>query len=59
MGKTVVLEKQEAAGKEGDKDETGDFIQEALGLSLQELSRAAEDRAGWTPLLHRVARTQS
>ena len=28
-----------------------DPIKGALGVSLQELSRAAEDRAGWTPLV--------
>lgn len=29
---------------------------EAIGMSLEELSRAAEDRTLWTPLTHKVTR---
>ena len=36
-----------------------DSIKEAIGMSLQELSRAAEDRASWTSLIHRVTKSQS
>ena len=36
-----------------------DSIQEAIGMSLQELSRAAEDRTLWTSLSHRIARSQT
>lgn len=36
-----------------------DCIKEAIGLSLQELSRAVEDRTLWTSLIHRVARRWS
>ena len=36
-----------------------DSIREAIGLSLQELSRAAEDRTAWMSVFHRVARGQS
>ena len=33
-------------------------IKEAEGLSLQELSRAVEDKTVWMSLVHRVARNQ-
>ena len=33
-----------------------DFIKEATGMSLQELSRAVEDRALWMSLIQRIAR---
>lgn len=29
-------------------------IKEAIGTSVQELSKAVEDRTLWTPLIHRV-----
>lgn len=41
------------------KCEVGDSIQEATDMRLQELSWAAEDRTVCTPLIHRVARSQS
>ena len=36
-----------------------DFVKEAMGLSLREPSRAAEDRTLWTSLIHRVPRSWS
>lgn len=34
-------------------------VREAIGVSLQELSRALEDRTLWTSLIHRIDRSQS
>ena len=36
-----------------------DSLKEAVGMSLQKLSRAAGDRTLWTALIHQVARRQS
>ena len=36
-----------------------DSIKEAIGMSLQKLSRAVEDRRLWTSLIHRVTRCWS
>lgn len=36
-----------------------DYIKEAIGVSLQQLSRAVEDRTLWTPFIHSVPRGQS
>lgn len=36
-----------------------DSMKEAIGTSLQELSRALEDRTSWTSLIHRVTRNWS
>lgn len=36
-----------------------DSVKQATGLSLQELSRAAEERTLWTSFIHTVGRSQS
>ena len=36
-----------------------DSVEEATGVSLQELSRAVEGRTLWTSLIHRATRSQS
>ena len=51
-----ILRRQGSLGKTANKRWT-DTIKEAIGRSLQEPSRAAEDRTLWTLLRHRVTRS--
>ena len=59
FGKDDTAEKNRRQ-REKRKPNTGwmDSTEDALGASLRELSRAAEDRTVWTSLTHRVARSQ-
>ena len=55
MEKTVMLGKVEGSRKRGRSNTRWtDFLTEATGLSLQEPSRAVEDRTFWRSLIHRV-----
>ena len=58
LEKTIMLGKVEGSRKRGRPNMRWiDSIEEAIGMSLQELSRAVEDRTLWTSLIHRVARS--
>ena len=59
LGKTTMLGKIEGSRKKGRKYEMGHSIKEAIGLRLQEQSKALEDVTLWTSLLHRAVRTHS
>ena len=61
LEKTVMLGKIESTQREnrGPKMRQVDPIKKAIGMCLQELSRAVEDRTLWTSLIHRVTRNQS
>ena len=60
LEKTIMLGKVEGSRKRGRANMRWiDPIKEAIGLSLQELSRAVEDRTLWTSLIHRVTRSRS
>ena len=60
MEKTIMLGKKKSQqGKRGTKYEMGDFLKEAVDLSLREPSRAAEDRALWTSVIHSIPKSQS
>lgn len=57
LEKTMMLGKIEGSRKRGRPNIRGtDSIKEATGISLQKLSKAAEDRTLWTSLIHRVAK---
>lgn len=49
--KTMMLGKTEGSRKRGRTNRWIDCTKEAIGRSLQELSRAAEDRILWTSLI--------
>ena len=58
--KTVSLEKTEGSRKGGRSNIRWlNSIKEAIGMSLQELSRAVEDRVLWTLLICGIASSQS
>ena len=59
LEKTVVLEKFKGRRKRRPNMRRSDSIKKAMGMSLQELSRAVEDRTLWTSLVHSVARSRS
>lgn len=59
LEKTVMLGKIEGGGKGRSNRRWTDSIKEATGVSLQEPSRAVEDRTLWTSLTHRVVGSQS
>ena len=54
LGEKTAPGKQKAAGKEDTKLRQVDSITEATSMSVQERSRAVEDRTVWTSLIHRV-----
>ena len=55
MEKTVMLETMGSSRKDGRPNVRRiDNIKEAVGVSLQELSRAGEDRTVWTSVMHSV-----
>ena len=60
MEKTVMLGKIEGS-RTSRRPNTGwtDSRKEGTGTSLQELSRAVEDRTLWASLIHRVTRSRS
>ena len=63
MEKTIMLggngRQQETRKTKSKMDRRTDSIEAAMSLSLQELSRAVEDRTLWTPHVRRVARSES
>lgn len=60
LEKTIMLEKIEGSGKGGrPRMKWMDSLKEDIGMNLQELSIAVEDRALWTSLIHRLTRSQS
>ena len=60
LEKTIMLGKTEGSRKRGRPHMRWiDFIEEAIGMRLQELSRAVEDRTSWTALIHMVSRSQN
>ena len=60
LEKTIMLGKVEGSRKRGRSNlRWTHSIKEATGTSLQELSKADEDRTLGTPLTHRVARSRS
>ena len=60
LEKTIMLGKVEGSRKRGRPNMRWiDSIKAAMGIGLQDLSRAVEDRTLWTSLIHRVTRTQS
>ena len=59
LEKAIVLEKMECSSNRGRLPmRCIDSIQEAIGMMLQELSRAFEDRTLWTSLIRRFARSR-
>lgn len=55
LGKIINLGKTEGNKKRGRSHMRGiDSIMEAMGMILQELSRAIEERTLWTSLIHRT-----
>ena len=58
LEKMIMMGKIEGSGKRPNRRWI-DFIKEALGMSLQELSRAAEDRTLWTSLTRGFPRVRA
>lgn len=55
LEKTILLGKLDGSRKRGRANTRYiDSTEEAIGVSLQEPSRAVEDRTPWTSLIHRV-----
>lgn len=59
LEKTILLGKREGSRKRGRANMRWTDSIKAIGMSLQELSWAAEDRTFGTSLTHRVASSQS
>lgn len=57
LKKTIMLGKIEDSRKRGRQMRWIYSIKEALGLSLQKLSRVVEDIILWTALVHKVVRS--
>ena len=59
LEKTVKVGRAQEAGKEETNTRWIGSIREAVGMSLQALSRAVEDKTLWTSLVRRVTRSWS
>ena len=60
LQKTIMLGRVEGSRKRGRPNiRRIDSIEEAICTSIQELSMVVEDKALWTALVHRVARSKS
>ena len=56
---TIMLGKVEGSRKRRPNMRWIDSIKEAIGMSLEELSRAVEDRTLWAALIRQVVRSQN
>ena len=60
LEKTIILGKVEGSRKRGRPNMSWIYsIKEAIGMCLQELSKAIENKVVWASLIHRVPRSQS